>query len=133
MIRRPPRSTLFPYTTLFRSDPYGGLGDLLAGRLRTPGAAVDSFADDPLRMLRAVRFVAQLGLTPVPEVVEAMTSLAPELGWITAERVQVELSKTLLQHSPRAALELFVGTGLADVVLPELSAPRMRPEERRVG
>src|SRR3712207_7788928 len=75
MIRRPPRSTLFPYTTLFRSDPYGGLGDLLAGRLRTPGAAVDSFADDPLRMLRAVRFVAQLGLTPVPEVVEAMTSL----------------------------------------------------------
>jgi len=111
------------------TDPYGGLGDLLAGRLRTPGAAEDSFADDPLRMLRAVRFVAQLGLTPVDEVVAAMTSLAPELGRITPERVQVELSKTLLQHSPRAALELFVATGLADVVLPELSALRMEIDE----
>jgi poly(A) polymerase len=111
------------------TDPYGGLGDLLAGRLRTPGAAVDSFADDPLRMLRGVRFVAQLGLTPVDEVVEAMTALAPELGRITPERVQVELSKTLLQHSPRAALELFVETGLADVVLPELSALRMEIDE----
>src|SRR4051794_26256849 len=107
------------------TDPYGGLGDLLAGRLRTPGAAVDSFADDPLRMLRAVRFVAQLGLTPVGEVVEAMVALAPELGRITPERVQVELSKTLLQDAPRAALELFVATGLADEVLPELSALRM--------
>ena len=111
------------------TDPFGGLGDLLAGRLRTPGTAVDSFADDPLRMLRAVRFVAQLGLTPVPEVVEAMTSLAPELGRITPERVQVELSKTLLQDAPRAALELFVATGLADVVLPELSALRMEIDE----
>jgi poly(A) polymerase len=111
------------------TDPYGGLGDLLAGRLRTPGAAVDSFADDPLRMLRAVRFVAQLGLTPVDEVVEAMTALAPELARITPERVQVELSKTLLQDAPRAALELFVATGLADVVLPELSALRMEIDE----
>jgi poly(A) polymerase len=111
------------------TDPFGGLGDLLAGRLRTPGAAVDSFADDPLRMLRAVRFVAQLGLAPVPEVVEAMTELAPQLGRITPERVQVELAKTLLQDRPRAALELFVATGLADVVLPELSALRMEIDE----
>jgi poly(A) polymerase len=111
------------------TDPYGGLGDLLARRLRTPGAAVDSFADDPLRMLRGVRFVAQLGLTPADDVVEAMTSLAPELGRITPERVQVELSKTLLQHSPRAALELFVATGLAEFVLPELSALRMEIDE----
>src|SRR3712207_8534822 len=80
-------------------------------------------------MLRAVRFVAQLGLTPVDEVVEAMTSLAADLGRITPERVQVELSKTLLQHWPRAALELFVATGLADVVLPELSALRMEIDE----
>jgi poly(A) polymerase len=111
------------------TDPHGGLGDLLARRLRTPGAAVDSFADDPLRMLRAVRFVAQLGLTPDDEVVAAMTSLAGELARITPERVQVELSKTLLQDSPRAALELFVSTGLADVVLPELSALRMEIDE----
>ena len=82
------------------TDPFGGLGDLLAKRLRTPGAAVDSFADDPLRMLRAVRFVAQLGLTPDAEVVAAMTSLAGELAGSPPERVQVELSKTLLQDSP---------------------------------
>ena len=111
------------------TDPFGGLGDLLAKRLRTPGAAVDSFADDPLRMLRAVRFVAQLGLTPVDEVVDAMTSLSGELARITPERVQVELSKTLLADDPRAALELFVATGLADVVLPELPALRMEIDE----
>jgi poly(A) polymerase len=111
------------------TDPFGGLGDLLAGRLRTPGRAVDSFADDPLRMLRAVRFVAQLGLTPDEEVVAAMTSLAAELGRITPERVQAEFSKTLVQDSPRAALELFVATGLADVVLPELPALRMEIDE----
>src|SRR3712207_8278506 len=80
-------------------------------------------------MLRAVRFVAQLDLAPAPEVVEAMTSLAAELGRITPERVQVELSKTLLQDAPRAALELFVATGLADVALPELSALRMEIDE----
>jgi poly(A) polymerase len=111
------------------TDPFGGLGDLLAGRLRTPGSPVDSFLDDPLRMLRGVRFVARLGLAPSDEVVAAMTSLAPELARITPERVQVELSKTLLQDRPRAALELFVSTGLADVVLPELSALRMEIDE----
>jgi poly(A) polymerase len=111
------------------TDPFGGLGDLLARRLRTPGPATESFADDPLRMLRAVRFVAQLGLTPVEEVVTAMTDMHGELARITPERVQAELSRTLLQHSPRAALELFVGTGLADVVLPELSALRMEIDE----
>jgi poly(A) polymerase len=113
------------------TDPFGGLGDLLAKRLRTPGSAVDSFLDDPLRMLRAVRFVAQLGLTPDDEVIAAMSSLAPELRRITRERVQQELSKTLLQNSPRAALELFVATGLADAgdVLPELSALRMEIDE----
>jgi poly(A) polymerase len=111
------------------TDPFGGLGDLIRKRLRTPGPAVDSFADDPLRMLRAVRFVAQLGLTPEEDVVAAMTELAGELGRITAERVQAELSKTLLQDSPRAGLELFVATGLADVVLPELAALRMEIDE----
>ncbi|WP_091368124.1 CCA tRNA nucleotidyltransferase [Geodermatophilus telluris] len=111
------------------TDPFGGLGDLLARRLRTPGAAADSFADDPLRMLRGVRFVAQLGLTPDEEVVAAMTAMSGELARITPERVQAELSKTLLQHAPRAGLELFVGTGLADVVLPELSALRMEIDE----
>jgi poly(A) polymerase len=111
------------------TDPFGGLGDLLARRLRTPGAATASFADDPLRMLRAVRFVAQLGLQPDDEVVAAMSDMHAELGRITPERVQHELSRTLLNPSPRAALELFVDTGLADVVLPELSALRMEIDE----
>jgi poly(A) polymerase len=111
------------------TDPFGGLGDLLKRQLRTPGPAVDSFLDDPLRMLRGVRFVAQLHLTPDDDVVAAMTALAAELGRITPERVQTELSKTLLQDAPRAALELFVSTGLADVVLPELSALRMEIDE----
>jgi poly(A) polymerase len=111
------------------TDPFGGLADLLRKRLRTPGAAVDSFADDPLRMLRAVRFVAQLGLTPDDDVVTAMTELSGELARITPERVQAELSKTLLQDAPRDALELFVATGLADVVLPELPALRMEIDE----
>jgi poly(A) polymerase len=111
------------------TDPFGGLGDLLKGQLRTPRRATDSFLDDPLRMLRAIRFVAQLRLTPVDEVVAAMTELAPQLERITPERVQQEISKTLLQDSPRAALELFVSTGLADVVLPELSALRMEIDE----
>ncbi|MGY1622435.1 CCA tRNA nucleotidyltransferase [Geodermatophilus sp. SYSU D00965] len=111
------------------TDPYGGLGDLLAKRLRTPGAAADSFADDPLRMLRAVRFVAQLELTPSDDVVDAMTAMSDQLARITPERVQAELSKTLLQDRPRAALELFVSTGLADVVLPELPALRMEIDE----
>jgi poly(A) polymerase len=111
------------------TDPFGGLGDLLARRLRTPGAAVDSFADDPLRMLRAVRFVAQLGLTPDEEVLAALTDMAGQLARITPERVQAELSKTLLQDAPRAALELFVDSGLAAVVLPELPALRMEIDE----
>ncbi len=111
------------------TDPFGGLGDLLAGRLRTPGPATESFADDPLRMLRAVRFVAQLGLTPSDDVVAAMTAQAPDLARITPERVQHEFSRTLGNPAPRAALELLVSTGLADVMLPELSALRMEIDE----
>ncbi|MGY2127857.1 CCA tRNA nucleotidyltransferase [Blastococcus sp. SYSU DS0617] len=111
------------------TDPFGGLGDLIRRRLRTPGPAEESFADDPLRMLRAVRFVAQLGLVPDDDVVAAMTAMSAALGRITAERVQAELSKTLLQDAPRPGIELLVATGLADVVLPELSALRMEIDE----
>jgi poly(A) polymerase len=73
--------------------------------------------------------VAQLGLAPDDDVVAAMRAMSAELGRITAERVRAELSKTLLQGAPRGALELFVATGLADVVLPELSALRMEIDE----
>jgi poly(A) polymerase len=111
------------------ADPYGGLRDLASGALRTPADPRESFADDPLRMLRAARFVSQLGVTPSEDVVAAMTELAPQIGRITAERVQVELSKLVLGTHPRRGLELLVDTGLADVVLPELPALRMEIDE----
>jgi poly(A) polymerase len=111
------------------TDPYGGLRDLATGALRTPADPAESFADDPLRMLRAARFVAQLGVTPTAELTAAMTAQAADLGRVTAERVQAELSKLLLGPHPRRGLELLVDSGLADVVLPELPALRMEIDE----
>ena len=106
-------------------DPFGGLDDLAAGVLRTPGTPEDSFGDDPLRMLRAARFTAQLGFTVAPEVAVAMRTMAERLGIITVERVQTELSKLVSGAHPRRGLELLVDTGLADVVLPELPGMRL--------
>jgi poly(A) polymerase len=111
------------------ADPYGGLRDLHARRLRTPATPEESFADDPLRMLRACRFVSQLDLTPDAAVVGAMTAMSAQIARITAERVQVELSKLLLGEHPRAGLELLVNTGLATHVVPELPALRMEIDE----
>jgi len=111
------------------ADPFGGLADLARGILRTPGTPAESFADDPLRMLRAARFVSTLGVSVAPEVRAAIEAMAGELGRITVERIQTELSKLLLGAAPRAGLELFVDTGLADVVLPELPALRMAADE----
>ncbi|HZC73295.1 MAG TPA: CCA tRNA nucleotidyltransferase, partial [Jatrophihabitans sp.] len=111
------------------TDPFGGLGDLARGLLRTPGRPEDSFADDPLRMLRAARFMSTLEVTVAAEVVSAMTAMAGELARITPERVQGELSKLMLGARPRGAVELLVDTGLADVVLPELPALRMAADE----
>ncbi len=110
-------------------DPYGGLADLARGVLATPATPAESFGDDPLRMLRAARFVAQLGVNPSDEVFTAMVELAPEIGRITAERVQAELSKLLAGEYPRGGLELLVDSGLAEVVLPELPALRMAADE----
>ena len=111
------------------TDPYGGLRDLATGALRTPADPAESFADDPLRMLRAARFVSQLGVTPTADLTTAMTRQAADLGRITAERVQAELSKLLLGGRPRPGLELLVDAGLADVVVPELPALRMEIDE----
>ncbi|MCW2542073.1 MAG: hypothetical protein JWN95_3798 [Frankiales bacterium] len=110
-------------------DPYGGVVDLANGVLRTPATATESFSDDPLRMLRAARFVSQLGVQPTDDVRQAMTELAGQLGRITAERVQAELNKLMLGRYPRRGLELLVDTGLAEVVLPELPALRMAADE----
>jgi poly(A) polymerase len=110
-------------------DPHNGLRDLAAGVLRTPGSPTDSFTDDPLRMLRAARFVATLGLLPAPEVVVAMEELAARLDIVAAERLRDELTKLLLGPDPVMGLELLVDTGLAEFVLPELPAMKLSIDE----
>ena len=110
-------------------DPLGGLAALRAGLLDTPTAPQDSFGDDPLRMLRAARFAAQLGFTVAPRVRAAIEDMAPELGRITAERVAAELDKLLLGADPVAGIDLMVSTGMGDVVLPEVGAMRMAIDE----
>ncbi|RJQ88858.1 CCA tRNA nucleotidyltransferase [Amycolatopsis panacis] len=110
-------------------DPHDGMDALRLQVLDTPATPQESFADDPLRMLRAARFAAQLGFTAAPRVVAAMTSMAAQLERITAERVQAELSKLLLAADPRPGLELLVDTGLAEHVLPELPGMRLAIDE----
>jgi poly(A) polymerase len=110
-------------------DPLGGLAALRAGVLDTPAAPADSFGDDPLRMLRAARFVSQLGLKVVPRVRSAIEELAPELGRITAERVAAELDKLLQGADPVAGIELMVQTGMGEVVLPEVGGMQMAIDE----
>ncbi|MFF8989656.1 CCA tRNA nucleotidyltransferase [Streptomyces sp. NPDC014983] len=113
-------------------DPYGGLEDLAARVLRTPGTPgtpEESFSDDPLRMMRAARFAAQLDFEVAPEVVAAMTDMAERIEIVSAERVRDELNKLILSDHPRKGLTLLVGTGLADHVLPELPALRLESDE----
>lgn len=110
-------------------DPFGGISDLHEKILRTPGTAQDSFDDDPLRILRAARFVAELGLKPTHEVRAAMAELAPRLEIVSAERIAGELTKLLLATragGPSAGIDLLVGTGAAEYFLPEV--PRLRLE-----
>ncbi len=110
-------------------DPYGGLADLSARVLRTPGPPEESFADDPLRMLRAARFASKLEFRVDPAVLAAMTSMAPDLDRITAERIRDEFSKLMLGADPITGLRLLVETGLADRFLPELSGLKLEIDE----
>ena len=110
-------------------DVHGGLEDLVERRLATPAAAVESFADDPLRMMRAARFTSQLGFEVAPEVREAMRERATTLEIVSPERVRDEFTKLILAPAPRAGLALLVDTGLADVFLPELPALRLEVDE----
>ncbi|WP_055493961.1 CCA tRNA nucleotidyltransferase [Streptomyces sp. TP-A0356] len=110
-------------------DPYGGLDDLAARVLRTPGTPEDSFSDDPLRMMRAARFAAQLDFEVAPDVVRAMKEMAERIEIVSAERVRDELNKLILSAHPREGLALLVETGLADHVLPELPALRLERDE----
>lgn len=110
-------------------DPLGGLVALRANVLDTPMPPEVSFGDDPLRMLRAARFVSQLGFTVTPRVLTAIEQMAPELARISVERVAVELDKMLLGAHPVAGIDLLVQTGMGEVVLPEIGGMQMAIDE----
>jgi poly(A) polymerase len=109
-------------------DPYGGLADLAARRLRTPLDAEVSFTDDPLRMLRAARFVATLGFEPDAAVVDQMHELRARLSIISAERIRDELSKLLLAPDPTPGLWLIARTRISDEFLPELNSMELEQD-----
>jgi len=110
-------------------DPSGGVEDLLARRITTPSSPEVSFGDDPLRMMRAARFAAQLGFVVDDETREAMADMAGRIGIVSAERVRDELTKLLQADDPRPGVELLVDSGLADHVLPEVPALRLEVDE----
>jgi poly(A) polymerase len=109
-------------------DPFGGAADLAARRLRTPLAPEISFADDPLRMLRAARFIAGFGLEPEPAILAAVEEMRGRLEIVSAERIRDELSKLLVVPDPTTGLWFLCTTGLADEFLPELNAMRLEQD-----
>ncbi|MEK0372958.1 CCA tRNA nucleotidyltransferase [Corynebacterium mastitidis] len=110
-------------------DPMDGFAALRAGELDTPAAPEQSFADDPLRMLRAARFVAQLGVRVAERVEAAMREMAGEIRRITAERVRTELDKLMAGARPEAGWDLLVRTGIAQIVFPEVAGLHLTPDE----
>lgn len=110
-------------------DPFGGISDIAAGVIKTPGTATESFSDDPLRMMRAARFAAQLNFKVADDVVAAMTEMASRIEIISAERVRDELSKLLLAPNPRVGLQLLVDTGIAEIILPEIPKLKLELDE----
>ena len=110
-------------------DLFHGAHDLTEGILRTPGTPEDSFSDDPLRMMRAARFSAQLGFDVAPDVMRAMTEMSERITIVSAERVRDELVKILMSPAPRRGLELLVHTGLAEHILPELPLLQLEADE----
>ncbi len=103
-------------------DPYGGLDDMGARRLRTPLEPELSFSDDPLRMLRAARFIAGYSLVPEPDLVKAVAALGERLGIVSGERIRDELDKLIVLPSPAEGLWFLVHTKLAEQFIPELPA-----------
>lgn len=110
-------------------DPTGGLDDLLANRLRTPAPPEVSFGDDPLRMMRAARFAAQLGADLDPSALAAAQAMAERIAIVSAERVRDELGKLMLAPAPVRGIRLLVDSGIADRVLPEVPALRLEIDE----
>lgn len=103
-------------------DPFGGAADLAASRLRTPLSPEESFSDDPLRMMRAARFIAGYDLVPDPDLLAAVASMRARLDIVSDERIRDELDKLIVVESPGSGLWFLVETGLAEEFLPELPA-----------
>ena len=108
-------------------DPYGGASDLVSRVLRTPLSAEESFTDDPLRMLRAARFISQLEVAPDPSVTAAVSAMADRISIVSAERIRAEFDKLMVTKRPSLGLWFLIDTGLVDHFLPEL--PLMRLEQ----
>jgi poly(A) polymerase len=110
-------------------DLFDGINDLAKKIIRTPGAATDSFSDDPLRMMRAARFAAQLNFGIDPQVSDAIMAMQDRISIISAERVRDEFTKLLMSENPRLGLTVLVETGLAAKVLPELPHLKLEIDE----
>ena len=110
-------------------DLFDGVTDLAKKVLRTPGTAEDSFSDDPLRMMRAARFMSQLDFEVDESIVKAITEMAERIKIISAERVRDEFTKTLMSSNPRLGLALLVDSGLANYILPELPKLKLEIDE----
>ncbi|WP_281272835.1 CCA tRNA nucleotidyltransferase [Flaviflexus salsibiostraticola] len=110
-------------------DPCGGLSDLVDGLLRTPIDPIISFSDDPLRIMRAARFTAQLGFDVDEPTMSAMSELADRLSIVSAERIRSELERLMISPHPRRGIELMEYTGVAELVLPEVAALKSTVDE----
>ena len=109
-------------------DPFGGAADLMTRTLRTPLSPEESFSDDPLRMLRAARFVSQLEVTPDPAIIDAVTAMADRLSIVSAERIRIEFDRLMTTKRPTFGLWFLVDTGLVDHFLPELRLMRLEQD-----
>ena len=110
-------------------DLYDGVGDLESKLIKTPGKPEDSFSDDPLRMMRAARFMSQLNFTIDPAVIAAIKSMTSRLEIISAERIRDEFIKIIMSDNPRLGITLLVETGLADIFLPEIPKLKLEIDE----
>ena len=110
-------------------DLFNGITDLQNKLIKTPGKPEDSFSDDPLRMMRAARFMSQLNFAVDPTVISAITNMADRLKIISAERIRDEFTKTLMSSNPRLGITLLVETGLADKFLPEIPKLKLEIDE----
>ena len=110
-------------------DLYNGVDDLQSKLIKTPGKPEDSFSDDPLRMMRAARFMSQLNFTIDPAVIAAIKSMTARLEIISAERIRDEFIKIIMSENPRLGITLLVETGLADIFLPEIPKLKLEIDE----